>query len=286
MRQLFALRTAVPFSKHLHCKGQVIIMDEISQSAIERASVESEQFGGDATDIDAPMDGYINNFPEAVRANCWWVLTAAGVFAGAICISFTLTRHREPLPRPLRSAPAMRVVHDSRASNDDADRVNMLIPQVSLAQVIIHNLTAGIYLTILGVSFGIGTIVFLVLNGLTIGSLLAMLTASVSPLMLAACLLPHAVIEIPGFCIAGAAGLRIGSGLARAIARGRFHHVQVALWEAAYLTGGAVVLLIIAAFIESLISFTVGIQPIMKFLFAGASAITLLAYLSCAHRRK
>ncbi|HID06879.1 MAG TPA: stage II sporulation protein M [Armatimonadetes bacterium] len=260
-------------------------MEEISQSAIEGTSGESMQFKG-ATDSAVPTDSYVNSFPEAVRANCWWVLTAAGVFASAICVSFALTHQREALPRPLRTAPTMRIVHDSQPSDDDVDHVNALIPQVSLAQVIMHNLTAGIYLTILGVSFGIGTIVFLVLNGLTIGSLLAMLIASVSPLMLTACLLPHAVIEIPGFCIAGAAGLRIGSGLARAIARGRFHHIQVALWEAAYLTGGAMVLLITAAFVESFISFTVSIPPMMKFLFAGALAVILLTYLSCAHRQK
>lgn len=73
-----------------------------------------------------------------------------------------------------------------------------------------NNARAMLLVVFFALFWGIPPLIFLVTNGLVLGLVSAMAAQQFSPEMLAAGILPHGIIELPGMFLAGAMGLRIG----------------------------------------------------------------------------
>jgi len=118
-----------------------------------------------------------------------------------------------------------------------------LSPVLLFVFIFINNAFKAALAIALGVFFGIFPVVFLVANGLLLGLVVRL---SGSPLVTAAAILPHGIIEIPAIIVAAAMGMYLGSGLLDQV-RGK----QPRLGSRASIIARAYVLLLVPAFLAA-----------------------------------
>ncbi|HUA67420.1 MAG TPA: stage II sporulation protein M, partial [Candidatus Saccharimonadales bacterium] len=123
------------------------------------------------------------------------------------------------------------------------------------AELMTHNTKVSIFTLALGMTWGVGTILMLFYNGVTLGAVAVdYIRAGQTPFLLG-WLMPHGVVEIPSILIAGQAGLMlawvlIGRG-SRAPLKTRLREIS---GDVVTLIFGVAVLLVWAGFIEAFLS--------------------------------
>ena len=116
--------------------------------------------------------------------------------------------------------------------------------------IFFHNWQASLATALSGIWFPAMPFVGLLLNGILVGVVSDLVP---NPTMLAAALLPHGVIELPAFVLAGSAGIKLGVVFLRSFRNpapgkiGEFHRVAR---QTLYLILGLALLFFIAGFIE------------------------------------
>jgi len=95
--------------------------------------------------------------------------------------------------------------------------------------------------------------------------------------------LPHGIIELTAICIAGGAGLWMGSGLLLPGEKTRLAAFAERAKEAVFLIAGVAMLLVVAGLIEGFISPS-KISPPAKLAVAALAAAALVLYLARAGR--
>jgi uncharacterized membrane protein SpoIIM required for sporulation len=137
-----------------------------------------------------------------------------------------------------------------------------------------------------GLLFGIGTLFFLLFNGLFIGVIAGHLTRAGYAETFWSFVSGHSALELTGIMLAGAAGLKLGAAL---IAPGRLTRTQ-ALIEAARdgagLIYGAAGMLLVAAFVEAFWSPLTEFAPAVKYVVGVAGWVCVMAYLALAGRTR
>lgn len=101
-----------------------------------------------------------------------------------------------------------------------------------------------------GVFFGLGSIFFLVYNGLVIGSVGGLVTAAGHGRNLLTFTCTHGAFELTAIVIAGTAGLVMGYALVATRGRTRFGSLRAHARDIAYLVMGAALMLTVAAGLE------------------------------------
>jgi uncharacterized membrane protein SpoIIM required for sporulation len=134
-----------------------------------------------------------------------------------------------------------------------------------------------------GILAGIGTILILVFNGVSIGSVLGLYHAHGAASLIWTFVLPHGVIELTAIVVAGAAGLVFGRAVVAPGRRTRGHALREDGRQGLALVAGAAFLLIFAGLIEGFVS-PARIPGTFKVAFAGLVAVCLFAYLAGAGR--
>lgn len=128
-----------------------------------------------------------------------------------------------------------------------------------LAKVILlNNVKASIMLILFGVFFSLYPIIGLTVNGMVVGYLFATVNpAGGMPLwaLIVFGILPHGILEIPAFVLAGAMGIKLGyMWLRPVVGSSRLQSFSYAAKETLYLFPFILLLLIIAATIEGFIT--------------------------------
>jgi uncharacterized membrane protein SpoIIM required for sporulation len=137
-----------------------------------------------------------------------------------------------------------------------------------------------------GIVFGLGSVFFLVFNGLMIGATAGHLTQLGFTGTFWGFVAGHSSPELIGIVLSGAAGLRIGHAL---VAPGRLRRVdalQASAREAVRLLYGAALLTFGAAFVEALWSGSRGLPFELRIGAGAALWCALLAYFLLAGRRQ
>ncbi|MFB6223291.1 MAG: stage II sporulation protein M [Haloarcula sp.] len=124
--------------------------------------------------------------------------------------------------------------------------------ELTTVSITVNNLGALFIMSLGAVSLGIATVLSLALNGVIIGGVVGIAVKQVSPVVVAALLVPHGVVEIPALLIVAAVGLRFG-WLTVQYLRGRTDELvtEQDIREAGWLLATAAVLIVIAAYIEA-----------------------------------
>jgi uncharacterized membrane protein SpoIIM required for sporulation len=135
-----------------------------------------------------------------------------------------------------------------------------------------------------GVLFGLGSVFFLVYNGLFLGALAgyvgqAGLGGTFWPFVVG-----HAAFELPAIVFAGAAGLRLGLALISPGRQSRGRALLAASRQALPLVWGIAALLLLAAFVEAFWSSTVTV-PEARYAVGGVLWLAFFAYLGFGGRR-
>jgi uncharacterized membrane protein SpoIIM required for sporulation len=134
-----------------------------------------------------------------------------------------------------------------------------------------------------GILAGIGTVVLLVFNGVSIGSVLGLYHAHGAGILIWTFVLPHGVIELTAIVVAGAAGLVLGRVIIAPGRRTRGRALREDGRECLALVAGAGVLLVIAGLVEGFVS-PAQAPPVFKWAFAALVAVCLFSYLTLAGR--
>lgn len=136
-----------------------------------------------------------------------------------------------------------------------------------------------------GVLFGLGSVFFLIYNGLFLGAV----AGYVSQAGLGGTFWPfvvgHSAFELPAIVFAGAAGLRLGLALIGPGRQSRGRALLAASRQALPLVYGIAFLLLLAAFVEAFWSSTDSFPPEVRYAVGGVLWLAFFAYLAFGGRR-
>jgi len=229
-----------------------------------------------------PWTWFLRDFPAAFQRNIRafqlsLLVTLLGAIFGAAAIGIDPNSKSAIIPEQfshLLGNPADRVHREETRKDDPLKNVKATFA-TSLMQ---NNIRVSILTLALGMTWGVGTIIFLFYNGVILGAVMLDYIRAQQTAFVLGWLLPHGVIEIPAILIAGQAGLLIGKtligGRDRTTLKGRFRAIGPDLM---LLIGGAATMLVWAGLIESF--FSQVHEPVIPYSAKIAFGLTELALL-------
>jgi uncharacterized membrane protein SpoIIM required for sporulation len=219
--------------------------------------------------------------PAAVIRARGTVLLAVALLVASAGAGYAVLRERPALGETLipevmqeRAASASRRTSEGRTYAEVADAE---APRLAAA-LMTHNIGVAFACFAGGILLGVGALVLLVSNGLSLGAIFGHFVNAGVGGYLGAFVLGHGVLELTAICFATAAGFRLGRALWAPgdLTRGDALRVEGTL--ALRLLGAAAVLLVIAGSIEGLASASGAGLP-YRAAIAAASAAFLTLYL-------
>ncbi len=154
-----------------------------------------------------------HDFPLTVRRQWPLVLTATLIMAAGILASYVLTLAHPSAALSFvpyeffRQSPAANVAHRVKEQASGHFEFSAAKNFAFSAFLFTHNILAGILSFALGMTFGIGTVVFQFFNGCDVGSLAARYQADNVFTYFIAWVGPHGALELPALTFSSTAGL-------------------------------------------------------------------------------
>lgn len=142
-----------------------------------------------------------------------------------------------------------------------------------------HNVSLGFQCFAGGLFAGLGSVLFLVNNGLYGGAVAGYVTAAGHGLNFYSFVATHSAFELTAICLSGAAGLRIGHAWLAPGRRTRLESLKHACSEAVVLVYAVFVFLLVAAAIEAFWSAAPWVPPAAKFAAGGLAWTLVITYL-------
>jgi uncharacterized membrane protein SpoIIM required for sporulation len=215
-----------------------------------------------------------STFPKTFRETSPWFVLSFGLFIFGFGYGFIGGLLDETLI-PLVAPPHLiEKVEEGQVWFDSI----LAVKPLASSMIMTNNITVSFTAFALGITFGVGTVCVLFLNGLLLGSLAALCHSHDLGIPFWSFVLPHGVIELTAIFIAGAAGLLLATAL---LAPGDLPRRQALVQRAGQsvrLVLGCVPLLIAAGVIEGFFS-PAPLPPALKFFAAGCLLLLLLSYL-------
>jgi uncharacterized membrane protein SpoIIM required for sporulation/uncharacterized RDD family membrane protein YckC len=228
----------------------------------------------------------VRGFPTLVRKR--WppiAVAAAALFLPAI-VAYVTIRSSPPIARDLLPATivarAEQATERAQTGQGYVDVPEVFMPVMS-SSIIANNIQVTFLAFAGGILAGFGTLALLFFNGVHLGAIVGLYDANGAGALIWTFVAPHGVIELTAACIAGGAGVWMGSGLVLPGRSTRIHALTTRAREAVSLLAGTTALLIVAGLIEGFISpapFSIG----AKLAVAAVAALACFAYLLGAGR--
>lgn len=228
------------------------------------------------------------DFPRLVRAEWRWVALAGLLFFGSLALMALLVYGYPDLVYSVVSPADVAGMHAmyepaARRIGQTAERASST-DWLMFGYYVMHNVGIAFQTFASGLLLGVGSLFFLLFNGLMIGAVAGHLTDAGMGTTFWPFVVGHSAFELTGIMLAGAAGLKLGWAL---VAPGRLRRGE-ALPRAARISvrliGGVMLFLLIAAFIEAYWS-SMSWPPAAAKYGVGASLWLLVgAYLTLAGR--
>ena len=154
------------------------------------------------------------------------------------------------------------------------------------SQIIANNVQVTFGVFALGITAGVGSLVLLVLNGVSLGGVFGLYQSKGIATLLLAFVAPHGVLELSAVCIAGGAGFLLAAALLLPGRRTRKRALVENGQRAIRLVAAATVLLLVAGTLEGFVS-PIPSWPLQaKFAVSGATLVLLVLYLGAGRRRR
>ncbi|EFQ61410.1 stage II sporulation protein M [Pseudomonas lactucae] len=229
-------------------------------------------------------------FPRLVREQYLFVLAASLLFFGSL-LGIALLVYL--FPDLIYSIVSPSQVAEMQAMYDpDASRLGRAAERASsedwmmFGYYVMHNIGIAFQTFAAGLLFGLGSVFFLIFNGLIIGAISGHLTEIGYGQTFWSFVIGHGAFELTAIALAGAAGLQLGWALIAPGQLTRGESLRLAAHKSVQLLCGVMLFLLIAAFIEAYWSSTTQIAPGVKYLVGAALWILVGAYLTLAGRTR
>jgi uncharacterized membrane protein SpoIIM required for sporulation/uncharacterized RDD family membrane protein YckC len=220
-------------------------------------------------------------FPALVRRLWRPIALASVLFYLPGILSFAYVRMEPARARELVPAEMMARAEEAarkEARGEGYVEVTELMMPAMASTIISNNVQVSFLAFAGGILAGIGTLWVLVFNGVHLGSVAAVFANHGQSLHLWTFVLPHGIIELTAICIAGGAGLWLGSALVVPGRMTRREALVVRGREAVALIGGTALLLLVAGTIEGFISPS-DLPRAFKLAFSALTGVVLVFYL-------
>ena len=220
-----------------------------------------------------------SGFPRAVRAHWPHVLIAALLLVGPMLVMLVAVARRPELVTTVMSpGPAAEYEQMYSPAAEALGRPRTAGTDVAMfGYYVRHNIGIAFQCFAGGVLFGIGSLWFLLQNGLLIGATAGYLAARGLSGTFFPFVATHSAFELTASVLAGAAGLRIGQALVAPGRQRRSQALAQAGRDTAPIVYGLVAMLVIAALLEAFWSSSAWMPVPAKF---GAAALCWIAVLS------
>ncbi|HEX8351517.1 MAG TPA: stage II sporulation protein M [Pyrinomonadaceae bacterium] len=227
-------------------------------------------------------DFFARDFPRAFRRTWRYTALAFATYALFAVMAFAATTSDPEFSELAGVAAHERelILESKPRWWQSANEAN----QLAASYIGTHNIRVTFNAFALGATFGLGTLYYMALNGLSHASVLALTYRAGYGHELLTFMAGHGVVELTCIFIAGGAGMLFGTALLFPGDRPRFDNLRLRGREAAQLITGCVPLLALAAVIEGFISPAPTIPAAVKIAVAAVTGLALYAYLLLAGR--
>jgi uncharacterized membrane protein SpoIIM required for sporulation/uncharacterized RDD family membrane protein YckC len=220
--------------------------------------------------------------PREVRRSAGPILLAGLMMFGPAIIAYTaVVRHPDAAtifisPRMIdRAEDGMRRARNGEGYITDPQ----LFRPLMASEIIANNVQVTFGAFAFGITFGIGTLLVLVVNGISLGGVFGLYQAKGILPLLVAFVAPHGVLELTAICIAGGGGLLIAAALLVPGDRTRRRALVENGRRAIRLIAAATLLLLFAGTLEGFVS-PIEWWPLEgKLAVSGVTAVLLVVYL-------
>src|SRR5437763_1199997 len=226
-------------------------------------------------------DFFARDFPSTFRRT-WRYTALAFAFCALFAVVSFLGTWRDPEFSELAGVTAVqreRILERKPRWWKSINEAN----QIAATGIATHNIQVTFYAFAFGALFGVGTLFYMAVNGVNIGTLLALTYRAGYGHELLTFMAGHGVIELTCIFIAGGAGMLFGTAALFPGDIPRFDNLRLRGRESAQLIIGCVPLLAVAGTIEGFIS-PANIPAAMKFTVAAVTGVALYSYLLLAGR--
>ena len=230
------------------------------------------------------------DFPRLVREQWRFVLIAGLLFFGSVVGIALLVYLFPDLVYSIISP--QQVAEMQGMYNPDANRLGRAAERAAsedwmmFGYYVMHNIGIAFQTFAAGLLFGLGSVFFLIFNGLVIGAVSGHLTDIGYGQTFWSFVIGHGAFELSAITLAGAAGLQLGWSLVAPGRLARSEALRLAARKSVRMLCGVMVFLLIAAFIEAYWSSTTRIEPWIKYAVGAALWLLVAAYLTLAGRSR
>ena len=225
-------------------------------------------------------------FPQQVRQEWRLVSLASLFFFGSAGIVFVGIQNHPDLIYSILTAEQVHEIEAMYDPKKERWRYNREAKSdfLMFGYYIKNNISIDFQAFAGGILFGLGSLFFLLFNGIYLGSVAGHLTDMGYGVPFYAFVAGHSALELMALVLAGAAGLKLGLAL---IAPGRLTRLQAlrcAATDSIRLIYGVTGMTLLAAVIEAFWSSNAAIEPLIKYIVGNLLWLMLMSYFLLAGR--
>lgn len=234
------------------------------------------------------LDFIVFEFPLAIRRNASFVLLALALFTLPLLVMGVGCYSNSELiysVAPAEQVQSFESMYDPNAEKIGRERDS----ETDLAMFgfyIKNNIGVSFRTFAGGILFSVGSIFFLVFNGLSIGSVAGHLTQMGYTSTFYPFVVGHGAFELTAIVFSGAAGMKLGYALIAPGRLSRLDALRVAGREAVIIVYGSTLMLIIAAFLEAFWSSSAALPVAVKYSVGGCLWALVAIYFLFAGRAR
>lgn len=226
----------------------------------------------------------VRDFPRTLRKNASFLVLSTALFLVPCAIGIVLALFVPDAASQILSRSTLDSMADMYSQGFDGGRGEGV--DSGMAGFYVNN-NVGIAFRCFatGIFFGLGSVFYLIYNGLYIGIITGWVTAAGFGQNIGTFMCGHGPFELTAIVIAGAAGLRMGHSLIVTRGRTRLGSLRESAPDITRLVAGAAVMLLIAAGIEAFWSPSSAPRPV-KWAVAVVFSLLVTAYFLFAGRER
>ncbi len=218
----------------------------------------------------------LSDFPRRLRESAPFMLAAALLFFVPMALGLVSTLVSTKFAEAVLPASELEKMAEMYADSVSTGRETSTNAGMA-GFYVMNNVGIAFQCFATGILYGIGSLFFLVYNGLVIGTVVGHVTVVGHGQNILAFICGHAAYELGAIVISGAAGLRLGYSLIATGNLTRLASLRVAALGTVPLIVGAAAMLLIAAAVEAFWSPS-GIPYNVKYAFGASSIVIVLAF--------
>jgi uncharacterized membrane protein SpoIIM required for sporulation len=207
-------------------------------------------YSGDRMSLSSVWNFLSRGYPRTFRRLLPYTTVALAIFLAGALLGTLLTVAR---PQFMHAMLGPQMIDKIEHHQMWTDSILTAKPQES-SRIMTNNIAVCFYTYAGGIIAGLGTILLMFTNGLSIGVITTACTQHHMALSLWSFVAAHGALELPSIFISGGAGLRLASGLLFPGMLHRRHALALAGAESIRLLSGTIPLLIIAGILEAFLS--------------------------------